>query len=120
MGERPGCLKPFWAATNGWHDHSACATRGFAGSVALSANFARWAALLAGSLRNEDVLEADQHVNELVQDAVWCKLLLTMPKRLERCGAMAGFAIMIRWLVNGEQQDAMHLAPVFCGVVTGD
>ena len=31
MGERPGCLQPLWAATNGRHDHSACASSGFAG-----------------------------------------------------------------------------------------
>ena len=31
VGERSGCLQPLWAATNGRHHHSACASSGFAG-----------------------------------------------------------------------------------------
>src|SRR5512135_3191805 len=38
MGERSGRLQPFWAATNGWHHHSTCASRGFASECRLE----RW------------------------------------------------------------------------------
>ncbi len=92
-------------------------------SVALSAEIlARWAALLAGSLRNEDVLEADQHVNELVQDAVWWQKIAAdyaeKTRTMWRNGWFRDYDSMAReW---STQQDAMHLAPVFCGVVTGD
>ena len=47
--------------------------------------------------------------------------LLTMPKRPERCGAMAGFAIMIRWLVNGRRSKMpCTLRRCFAAWLTGD
>ena len=75
-------------------------------SVALSAEIlARWAALLAGSMRKEDVLEADQQESELAQDAAWWQRIAAEYAERDqiRCGTMAGFAIMIRWLVNGRR-----------------
>jgi hypothetical protein len=89
-------------------------------SIALSAEIlARWADLLARSLRKEDVLEAEQHANELVQDAVWWRKIAA--EYAERTSTMwhngwfRDFDSKAReW---STQQDAMHLAPVFCGVV---
>ena len=89
-------------------------------SVALSAKIlARWAVLLAGSLRKEDVLVADQQESDLAQDAVWWKRIASEYAERTRTmwhnGWFRDYDFMAReW---STQQDAMHLAPVFCGVV---
>ena len=65
------------------------------------------------------MLVADQHVNELVQDAAWWQKIATeyadKTRAMWHHGWFRDYDSMAReW---STQQDAMHLAPVFCGVV---
>jgi hypothetical protein len=92
-------------------------------SVALSAEIlARWATLLAGSTQNDDTQEVAKQASELAQDAVWWQKIAAeyaeKTRTMWRSGWFRDYDSMAReW---STQQDAMHLAPVFCGVVGRD
>src|SRR5947207_15736563 len=90
------------------------------GSVALSAeSLGRWATLLAGGTQTEDIQASVQQASELAQDAAWWQKIAAdyaeKTSMMWRNGWFCDYDAMAReW---SSQQDAMHLAPVFCGVV---
>ena len=92
-------------------------------SVALSAEIlARWAALLAGNTQTEDVQASSQQASDLAQEAAWWQKIAAeyaeKTRTMWRNGWFRDYDSMAReW---STQQDAMHLAPVFCGVVGKD
>ncbi len=89
-------------------------------SVALSAEIlARWATLLAGKTKTEDIQVSSQQESDLAQEAAWWQKIAgeyaEMTRTMWRNGWFRDYDSMAReW---STQQDAMHLAPVFCGVV---
>ncbi len=92
-------------------------------SIALSAEIlARWATVLAGNVQNKDNRESTQQASELAEDAIqWQKIAADYAEKTRtmwRNGWFRDYDSMAHeW---STQQDAMHLAPVFCGVVGKD
>jgi len=92
-------------------------------SIALSAEIlSRWATLLAGNTQTEDVQASTQQASGLALDAArWRKIAgeyAEKTRTMWRNGWFRDYDSMAReW---STQQDAMHLAPVFCGVVGRD
>jgi hypothetical protein len=92
-------------------------------SVALSAEIlARWATLLAGYAQTENGQASSQPASDLALDgAQWRKIAAEYAEKTRtmwRNGWFRDYDSMAReW---STQQDAMHLAPVFCGVVSRD
>jgi hypothetical protein len=92
-------------------------------SVALSAEIlSRWATLLAGNTHAEDVQASTQQTSDLSLDAAWWRKVAgdyaEKTRTMWRNGWFRDYDSMAReW---STQQDAMHLAPVFCGMVSRD
>jgi neutral trehalase len=92
-------------------------------SVALSAEIlSRWATLLASYAHAEDIQEPSQQASDLSLDAVWWQKIAgeyaEKTRTMWRDGWFRDYdSIAHEW---STQQDAMHLAPVFCGVVGRD
>ncbi len=85
-------------------------------SIALSAEIlSRWATQLAGNI---DAQAATQHKSELIEEAAWWQKIAgdysEKTRSMWRNGWFRDYDAMAReW---STQQDAMHLAPVFCRV----
>ena len=92
-------------------------------SVALSAEIlSRWATLLVGYAHSGEIQEPTQQANDLSLDAVsWQKIAgeyTEKTRTMWRDGWFRDYDSMAHeW---STQQDAMHLAPVFCGVAGRD
>jgi hypothetical protein len=92
-------------------------------SVALSAEIlSRWATLLVGYAHAENLQEPSQQASDLSVDAVWWRKVAAeyteKTRTMWRNGWFRDYDSMAHeW---STQQDAMHLAPVFCGVVGKD
>jgi neutral trehalase len=92
-------------------------------SVALSAEIlSRWATLLVGYAHSGEIQEPTQQANDLSLDAVsWQKIAgeyTEKTRTMWRDGWFRDYDSMAHeW---STQQDAMHLAPVFCGVAGWD
>jgi Mannosylglycerate hydrolase MGH1-like glycoside hydrolase domain len=90
-------------------------------SIALSAEIlARWATLLAGNTQAEADQASSQQASDLAQEAAWWQKIAfeyaEKTRTMWRNGWFRDYDSMAReW---STQQDAMHLAPVFCGVVS--
>ncbi len=89
-------------------------------SVALSAEIlAHWATLLAVNTQAGDIQESSQQESDLAQEAAWWHKIAgeyaEKTRTMWRNGWFRDYDSMaLEW---STQQDAMHLAPVFCGVV---
>jgi neutral trehalase len=86
-------------------------------SIALSAGIlSRWATLLAGSM---DAQAASEQASKFTEEAAWWQKIAAdyseRTRSMWRHGWFRDYDSMAReW---STQEDAMHLAPVFCGVV---
>jgi Mannosylglycerate hydrolase MGH1-like glycoside hydrolase domain len=89
-------------------------------SIALSAEIlARWANLLAGNMDTPDAPGLAEQTGDLASEAAWWRAVAReyteKTSTMWRNGWFRDYDSMAReW---STQQDAMHLAPVFCGVV---
>jgi hypothetical protein len=92
-------------------------------SVALSTQIlSRWATPLAAKSHSENLQASSQEASDLSVDATWWQKIsneYAVKTRTMRCnGWFRDYDSMAHeW---SSQQDAMHLAPVFCGVVSKD
>jgi len=92
-------------------------------SVALSAEIlSRWATLLAGNAHTGNLQVSSPQANDLSSDtALWQKIAGEYAEKTRTMWHNGWFrdydSMVHEW---STQQDAMHLAPVFCGVVGRD
>jgi hypothetical protein len=89
-------------------------------SIALSAEIlARWATLLASHSENTEEQLTSENKSRLTEEAAWWQSVASdyraKTRSMWRNGWFCDYdAVAREW---STQQDAMHLAPVFCGVV---